>query len=60
MEGLNAWFDKYGSMIYKIQAFVASVIGMDKVERNNKIEEIINESRDDLPTIGSAFEEHSR
>ena len=60
MEGLNAWFDKYGSMIHKIQAFVASVIEMEKVERNNKIEEIINESRDDLPTTENVFEEHSR
>ena len=60
MEGLKAWFDKYGSMIHKMQAFVASVIGMEKVKRFNKIEKIIRESRDDLLTTGNAFKEHSR
>ena len=43
-----------------MQAFVASVIGMEKVKRFNKIEKIIRESRDDLLTTGNAFKEHSR
>ena len=42
MEGLNTRFDKYGSMIHKMHAFVPSVIGMRKVEENYKIEEIIH------------------
>ena len=33
---------------------------MGKVEGNYKIEEIINEYRDDLPTLENAFEEYSR
>ena len=59
-EGLNTRFDKYGLMIHKIHALVPSVIGMRKVERNCKIEEIIHVYRDDLPTPGNAFEEYSR
>ena len=47
-------------MIHKILAFVPSVIGMGKVERNYKTEEIIHECRDDLPTSRNAFEEYSR
>ena len=46
-------------MIHKILAFVPSVIGMGKVERNYKTEEIIQECRDDLPTSRNAFEEYS-
>ena len=40
-------------MIYKMHAFVSSVIGMGKVEGNNKIEEISHECRDEysLPQI---------
>ena len=40
-------------MIYKMHAFVPSVIGMGKVEGNNKIEEISHECRDEysLPQI---------
>ena len=60
IEGLNTRFDKYGSMIHKMHAFVPSVIGMRKVEGNNKIEEIIYKYRYDLPTPGNAFEEYSR
>ena len=47
-------------MIHKILAFVPSVIGIGKVERNYKTEEIIQECRDDLPTSRNAFEEYSR
>ena len=44
-------------MINKMHAFVPSMIGMGKVERNNyKTEEIIREYRDDLPTPRNAFE----
>ena len=60
IEGLNTRFDKNGSMIHKMQALVQSVIGMGKLEGNNKIEEIIHEYRDDLPTLENAFEEYSR
>ena len=60
IEGLNTRFDKYGSMIHKMQTFVPSAIGMGKLEENNKIEEIIHEYRDDLSTPGNAFEEYSR
>ena len=60
IEGLNTRFDKYGSMIHKIHAFVPSVIRMGKVERNCKMEEIIHEYRNDLPTARNAFEEFSR
>ena len=51
--GLNTRFDIYDSMIYKMHAFVSSVIGMGKVEGNNKIEEISHECRDEysLPQI---------
>ena len=38
-EGLNTRFEAYGSMICKINAFVPSVIGMGKVEGNNKTDE---------------------
>ena len=60
MVRLNTRFDKYGSMIHKIHAFVPSVIRMGKVERNYKMEEIIHEYRNDLPTARNAFEEFSR
>ena len=60
IEALNTKFDKYGSIIYKIHAFVSSVIGMGKVEGNNKIKEIIHKFRNDLLTLGNAFEEYSR
>ena len=60
MEGLNTRFDKYGSMIHKMHAFVPSVIGMKKVEGNYKIEEIIHVYRHDLPTPGNAFKEYLR
>ena len=43
IEGLNTRFDKYGSMIHEMHAFVLSLIGMGKVERNYKIEEVIHE-----------------
>ena len=42
LDGLNTRFNKYGSMIHKIHAFVPSVIGMRKVERNYKIKEIFH------------------
>ena len=60
IEGLNTRFDKYGSMIPKTHAFVQSVIGMGKLERDYKIEEIIHEYRDDPPTSRNAFKEYSR
>ena len=60
MDRLNTRFDKYGSMIHKIHAFVPSVIRMGRVERNYKMEEIIHEYRNDLPTARNAFEEFSR
>ena len=60
MEGLNTRFDKYGSMIQKMNAFVPPVIGMRKVKGNYKIEEIIHVYRDDLHTPGDAFEEYLR
>ena len=56
IDGLFTRFDKYGSMIYKIHAFVPSVIGMRKVEGNYKIEEIIHVYKDDLPTPRNAFQ----
>ena len=56
IEGLNTRFDKYGSIIHKIHAFVPSMIRMGKVERNCKMEEIIHEYRNDLPTARNAFE----
>ena len=56
MEVLSTRFDKYGSMIHKMQ--VPSVTGMRKVEGSYKIEEIIHVYRDDLPTPGNAFEEN--
>ena len=55
IEGLNTRNDKYGSIIHKMHAFVRSVIGMGKVEENNKIEEIIHEYRDHLLTPRNVF-----
>ena len=43
IEELNTRFDKYASVIHMMHTFVPSVIGMGKVERNYKIEEIIHE-----------------
>ena len=43
-----------------MHAFIPSVIGIGNVEGNNKIEEIIQEYRDDLPTPGHAFKEYLR
>ena len=60
IKGLNTRFDKYSLMTHKMHAFVPSVIGMGKVERNYKTEEIIHKYRDDLPTSRNAFEEYSR
>ena len=60
IKGLNDRFDKYGSMIHKMHAFVPSVIGMGKGEGNNKIEKTIHEYRDDVTFSGNAFEEYSR
>ena len=60
IDRLNTRFDKYGSMIHKMHASVPSVIGMGKLEGNNKIEEIIHVYRDDLPTLGNSFEEYTR
>ena len=60
IEVLNTTFNKYGSAIHKMHAFVPSVIEMWKVERNYKTEEIIHEYRDDLPTPRNAFGEYSR
>ena len=51
MDGSSTRFDKYGSMIHKIHAFVPSVIRMGKVEINYKVEEITHEYRNDLPEI---------
>ena len=47
-------------MIHKMHAFVASVIGMVKVEGNYKVKGVIHLYRDDLRTSGNAFEEYSR
>ena len=47
-------------MIHKMHAFVPSVIGIGKMEGNNKIKKIIHEYRYNLPTPGNAFEEYSR
>ena len=60
VEGLNTRFDNYDSMIQNMHAFIPSVVGMEEVEGNDKIEEITHEYRDDLPTPGNAFEEYSR
>ena len=59
-ERLNTRFNKHGSMIHKMHAFAPSMIGMGKVEGDNKIQKIIHEYRDDLPTPGNAFKEYSR
>ena len=59
-EQLNTRFDKYGSMIHKMHAFVPPVIRMGKVERSYKCEDIRHEYRDDPPTLRNTFEEHSR
>ena len=55
IEGLNIRFDKYGSMIHKMHAFVPSVIRMGKVQLNYKIEKISHGYRDNLPTARNAF-----
>ena len=60
IEVLNTRFDKYGSMIQKMHAFVPSVIEMGKVERKYKTEEIIHEYRDDLPILRNAFQKRLR
>ena len=60
IEGLNATFEKYGSMIHKMHTFASSVIEMGKVERNYKTEEIMKEYRDDLPNPRNVFEEYSK
>ena len=43
-------------MIHNMHAFVSSMIGMGNMDGNNKIEKIIHEYRDDLLTLGHAFE----
>ena len=60
IEGLNIRFNKYGSMIHKMYAFIPSMIGTGKVGKNYKIEKFIHEYRDDLPPPRNAFEEYSR
>ena len=60
IEGLSTRFDKYGSMIHKMHAFIPSVIEMGKMERIYKTGQIIHEYRDDLPTTRNAFGEYSR
>ena len=46
-------FDKYGSVIRKMHAFVPSVIGIGKVERHWKTKGNIHEYRDDTHSQGS-------
>ena len=43
-----------------MNVFVPSMIGMGKVEGNNKIQEIIHKYADDLPTHANALEEYPR
>ena len=60
LNGLNTRFDKYGPMIHKMHAFVPSVSGMVKVEKDYKTEETIHEYIDALRTPRKACVEYSR
>ena len=57
IDGLFTRFDKHGSMIHKIHAFVPSVIGMRKVEgiirsrKRSTYTEMISHSQKCLPII---------
>ena len=55
IEGLNTRFDKYGSVVPKMHAFVPSVIAVEK--KIKKIDEIIHEYRDNLLTPTKTFNE---